>query len=71
MFAAKYQLKRVTVAIPNCTSFHSLCGLMSKKTLYRRMETWIRSVLKIIIECCELVKLCRINCSSPGFFETR
>jgi len=27
VFAAKYQLKRVTVAIPNCASFHSLCCL--------------------------------------------
>ena len=25
---------------------------------------------KIISECCELVKLCDINCSGPVFFET-
>jgi len=28
-------------------------------------------VLKIISECCELVKLCHINRSDPGFFETQ
>jgi len=27
-------------------------------------------VPKIISKCCELVKLCHINRSSPGFFET-
>ena len=31
MFAAKYQLKRVTVAILNCASFHSFCCLMNRK----------------------------------------
>jgi len=35
VFAAKYQLKRVTVAILNCASFHSLwtrlCCLMNRK----------------------------------------
>jgi len=31
VFAAKYQLKRVTVAIRNCASFHSLCCLMNTK----------------------------------------
>jgi len=30
VFAAKYQLKQVTVAILNCVSFHSLCCLMNK-----------------------------------------
>ena len=30
MFAAKYQLKQVTVAVLNCTSFHSLCCLMNR-----------------------------------------
>jgi len=27
-------------------------------------------VSKIISKCCELVKLCHINCSGPVFFET-
>ena len=31
MFAAKYQLNRVIVAILNCASFHSLCCLMNRK----------------------------------------
>jgi len=31
MFAAKYQLKRVTVAILNFASFHSFCCLMNRK----------------------------------------
>ena len=31
MSAAKYQLKRVTIAIRNCMSFHSLCCLMNRK----------------------------------------
>jgi len=31
VFAATYQLKRVTVAILNCASFHSLCCLMNRK----------------------------------------
>jgi len=31
VFAAKYQLKRVTVAILNCASFHSFYCLMSRK----------------------------------------
>ena len=30
-FAATYQLKRVTVAILNCASFHSLCCFMNRK----------------------------------------
>jgi len=30
VFAAKYQLKRVTVAIINCVSFHSFCCLTNK-----------------------------------------
>ena len=32
MFAAKYQLKRVTIL--NCASFHSLCCLMNRKCKY-------------------------------------
>ena len=151
MFAAKYQLKRVTVAILNCASFHSLCclvnrkgKLLNKRCFYRnnkmfsginsyntcsnvifrhwhspttvlslvycpvddtlfevsrdlccsgvlsrycyygnhtadskpmqklfyhsrlRIEYGI-SMPKIISECCELVKLCHINCSGPVF----
>jgi len=31
VFAAKYQMKWVTVAIVNCASFHSLCCLMNRK----------------------------------------
>ena len=31
MFAAKYQLKRFTVAILNCMSFHSLCCHTNRK----------------------------------------
>jgi len=31
VFAAKYQLERVTVAILNCASFHSLCYLINRK----------------------------------------
>jgi len=31
LFAAKYQLKRVTAAIRNCSSFHSLCCLTNRK----------------------------------------
>ena len=31
VFAAEYQLKRVTVAILNCASFHSLCCVMNRK----------------------------------------
>ena len=31
VFTAKYQLKRVSVAILNCASFLSLCCLMSRK----------------------------------------
>jgi len=31
VFAAEYQLKRVTVAIRNCASFHSLCCLVNRK----------------------------------------
>jgi len=31
VFAAKYQLKRVTVAIGNCASLHSLCCLINRK----------------------------------------
>jgi len=31
VFAAKYQLKRVAVAVLNCASFHSLCCLMNRK----------------------------------------
>jgi len=31
VFAAKHQMKRVTVAILNCELFHSLCCLMNRK----------------------------------------
>jgi len=31
VFAKTYHLKRVTVAILNCASFHSLCCLMNRK----------------------------------------
>jgi len=31
VFAAQYHLKRVTIAILNCASFHSLCCLMNRK----------------------------------------
>ena len=31
MFLAKYQIKRVTEAILNCVSLHSLCCLMNRK----------------------------------------
>jgi len=31
VFAAKCELKRVTVAVINCASFHSLCCLISRK----------------------------------------
>jgi len=31
VFATKYQLKRVTVAIFNCASFHGLCCLVNRK----------------------------------------
>jgi len=31
VFAEKYQLKRITVAIRDCASFHSLCCLMNRK----------------------------------------
>jgi len=31
VFAAKYQLKRVTVAVRNCASVHGLCCLMNTK----------------------------------------
>jgi len=34
VFAAEYQLKRVTVAILNCASFHSLCCVMNRKGKY-------------------------------------
>jgi len=31
VFSAKYQLKRVTVAVLNCKSFHSFRCLMNRK----------------------------------------
>jgi len=34
MFAAKYQLKRVTVAVLNRASFRSLCRFMNRKGKY-------------------------------------
>ena len=154
MFAAKYQLKRVNVAILNCASFHSLCCLVNRKckslnkqcfyrnnelfcgikscnacsnAVFRRwhsptivlllvfialpmircsklaqksavqvrqvdtvfmettqlvlirfenflawsMENWIRYLCAAIFsECCELMKLCDINCSGPVFWDT-
>jgi len=42
VFAAKYQLKRVIVAILNCASFHSLCCLMNRKdkSLHKQYFYW-------------------------------
>ena len=49
MFAAKYQLKRVTVAIRNCASFHSLCCLVNRKgkPLNKRYFYWNNKCLAL------------------------
>jgi len=43
VFAAKYQLKRVTVAVLICASFHCLCCLMNRKGKYLNEQCCYRN----------------------------
>jgi len=60
VFAAKYQLKQVTVAILNGTAFHTLCCLMSRKgkSFKKQCFYWNNKMFcdikgyNIVLECC-------------------
>jgi len=46
VFAAKYQLKRVTVAVLNFASFHSLCCLINRQEA--QLSQRDRATLRVI-----------------------
>jgi len=52
VFLAKYQIKRVTEAILNCVSLHSLCCLMNRKG-----KSFQQSVSIGIIKCFAVSKV--------------